>query len=51
MIDIINNKSKMLGDDLKQEIKSGSRLRIAASCFSIYGLLSAGKNKRFRKEK
>ncbi|MGN0783451.1 MAG: helicase-related protein [Christensenellales bacterium] len=36
MFDIINNKSKLLGDDLKEEIKSGSRLRIAASCFSIY---------------
>ena len=36
MLDIINNKSKLLGDDLKQEIKTGSRLRIAASCFSIY---------------
>lgn len=36
MIDIINNKSKLLGDDLKKEIKDGSRLRIAASCFSIY---------------
>ena len=36
MVDIINNTSKLLGDDLKCEIKSGSRLRIAASCFSIY---------------
>ena len=36
MFDIINNTSKLLGDDLKNEIKSGSRLRIAASCFSIY---------------
>ena len=36
MVDIINNTSKLLGDDLKSEIKSGSRLRIAASCFSIY---------------
>lgn len=36
MIDVINNTSKLLGDDLKREIKSGSRLRIAASCFSIY---------------
>ena len=36
MVDIINNTSKLLGDDLKEEIKSGSRLRIAASCFSIY---------------
>ncbi len=36
MLDIINNTSKLLGDDIKKEIKSGSRLRIAASCFSIY---------------
>ena len=36
MVDIINNTSKLLGDDLKNELKSGSRLRIAASCFSIY---------------
>lgn len=36
MVDIINNTSKLLGDDLKREIKTGSRLRVAASCFSIY---------------
>lgn len=36
MVEIINNTSKLLGDDLKAEIKSGARLRIAASCFSIY---------------
>ncbi len=36
MFDVINNTSKLLGDDLKKEIKSGSKLRIAASCFSIY---------------
>ena len=36
MVDIINNTSKLLGDDLKIELKNGSRLRIAASCFSIY---------------
>ncbi len=36
MLDIINNTSKLLGDDLKNEIRSGSKLRIAASCFSIY---------------
>lgn len=36
MPDIINNTSKLLGDDLRKEIKDGSRLRIAASCFSIY---------------
>lgn len=36
MFDLINNTSKLLGDDLKKEIKGGSKLRIAASCFSIY---------------
>lgn len=36
MFDLINNTSKLLGDDLKKEIRSGSKLRIAASCFSIY---------------
>ena len=36
MLDLINNTNKLLGDDLKREIKTGSRLRIAASCFSIY---------------
>ena len=36
MLEIINNTTKLLGDDLKNEIKSGSKLRIAASCFSIY---------------
>lgn len=35
MIDIINNKTKLLGDDLKREIKSGSKLCIAACYFSI----------------
>ena len=36
MFDLINNTSKLLGDDLKKEIQNGSKLRIAASCFSIY---------------
>jgi hypothetical protein len=34
IIDNINHH--LLGDDLKQTIKAGSRLKIAASCFSIY---------------
>lgn len=33
---IIDNVNDVLGDDLKAEIQSGSRLRIAASTFSIY---------------
>ncbi len=33
---IIDNINQLLGDDLKKTIPAGSRLRIAASCFSIY---------------
>ena len=33
---IIDNKNKTLRDDLAVEIKKGSRLSIAAACFSIY---------------
>lgn len=36
MVEIIDNVSHLLGDDLKQEMKPGSRLKIAASCFSMY---------------
>ncbi len=43
MLEIINNTTKLLGDDLKKEIKNGSKIRIAASCFSIYAF-SALKN-------
>lgn len=33
---IVDNINSLLGDDLKQTISRGSRLKIAASCFSIY---------------
>lgn len=33
---LIDNTSHLLGDDLKSAIGRGTRLRIAASCFSIY---------------
>lgn len=33
---IIDNTSQLLGDDLKGTIARGSRLKIVASCFSIY---------------
>jgi len=36
MMEIIDNISHLLGDDLKKTIKEGSKLKIAASCFSIY---------------
>jgi len=35
-VKLIDNQTILLGDDLKREIKNGSKLRIAASCFSIY---------------
>ena len=35
-MELINNVGKTLRDDLKQQMKEGSRLSIAASCFSIY---------------
>lgn len=36
MMEIIDNISHLLGDNLKQTIKPGSKFKIAASCFSIY---------------
>ena len=33
---IIDNINQLLGDDLKETITPSSKLRIAASCFSIY---------------
>jgi len=35
-MELIDNISRLLGDDLKQAIHPGSRLKVAASCFSIY---------------
>ena len=35
-MEIIDNINHLLGDNLKQTLKPGSRLKIAASCFSIY---------------
>ncbi len=35
-MELIDNKSKTLRDDLAAEIKKGSKLSIAAACFSIY---------------
>ena len=35
-MELIDNKNKVLLDDLAVEIKKGSRLSIAAACFSIY---------------
>ncbi len=35
-MELIDNKTKTLKEDLSVEIKKGSRLSIAAACFSIY---------------
>lgn len=35
-MEIIDNVSRLLGDDLKDTLRPGARLRIAASSFSIY---------------
>jgi hypothetical protein len=35
-MELIDNISRLLGDDLKQTLRPGARLKVAASCFSIY---------------
>ena len=35
-MEIIDNINRLLGDDLKKALVPGSKLKIAASCFSIY---------------
>lgn len=35
-MELIDNISRQLGDDLKQTLKPGARLTVAASCFSMY---------------
>ena len=36
MFENIDNRTKLLGEDLKVELKKGSKVRIASSCFSMY---------------
>ena len=38
MFENIDNRTKLLGDDLKVELKKDSKVRIASSCFSMYAL-------------
>jgi hypothetical protein len=35
-MELIDNINRLLGDDLKSSLKPGARLKIAASCFSMY---------------
>lgn len=39
-MEIIDNINRLLGDDLKQTVKPGARLKVAASCFSMYAFES-----------
>lgn len=35
-MELLDNISRLLGDDLKQTLTPGARLKVAASCFSMY---------------
>lgn len=35
-MELIDNINCLLGDDLKEALKPGARLKVAASCFSMY---------------
>lgn len=35
-MELIDNINRLLGDDLKRTLKPGARLKVAASCFSMY---------------
>lgn len=35
-MELIDNKATLLGDDLKKELTKGAKIKIVASCFSIY---------------
>ncbi len=35
-MELIDNISRLLGDDLKKTLRPGARLKVAASCFSMY---------------
>ena len=45
-MELINNTTKTLRDDLAIEIKQGSRLSVAAACFSIYAFQELKKELR-----
>lgn len=35
-MEVIDNRNKLLGDDIKKELKNGEKLKITVTCFSIY---------------
>lgn len=49
-MELINNVNKTLRDDLAAGLKSGSRLSIAASCFSIPSNIAEGQGRNSDRE-
>ena len=45
-MELIDNTNKTLRDDLSVEIKEGSKLSIAAACFSIYAFQELKKEQK-----
>lgn len=45
-MDVFNNTTKVVKDDLVEKITSGSRVSIAAACFSIYAFQALEKQLR-----
>ena len=43
-MELLNNTTKTLKDDLTKEIKKGSKISIAAACFSIYAFKELKEN-------
>ena len=39
-MEFIDNVGRLLGDELKKSLTRGSKLKIAAACFSIYAFES-----------
>ena len=35
-MELIDNINRLLGNDLRQTLRPGARLKVAASCFSMY---------------
>lgn len=42
-MELIDNINKLFGEDLKGSLKPGAKLKIAASCFSIYAYVALKK--------
>lgn len=49
-MELIDNVSKTLKDDLSEEIEKGSKVSIAAACFSIYAFQELKKQLKNVKE-